>query len=257
MKNKISYLFLCIFLITGYLCGQDSLHCQSTFPSGITIEYGSGQYSVKDEYISQEKYSGVLPYYSINWVRAHRNYVYKLKMSYRNSSDIKNYNVSTDITQFTLNQGFLYSMGDVSLFQRKLFFWFGPSTEIFFFMNDQNIAVSGFDYAQSYFLMLSAGINVQGIYPISSDFQIESALELTALSLGVRMVDNEEEDESAGKLLTLLSGLNSSFDLGLRYIIIDPISLKLAYRFELLRVSAWDPLLSASDNLVFSLTYSF
>ena len=71
------------------------------------------------------------------------------------------------------------------------------------------------------------------------------------------MVDNEEDDQSAVKFLTLFSGLNSSFDLGVRYYLLDRLSVKLAYKFELTRFSAWDPLLSASDNLIIGLTYSF
>ena len=71
------------------------------------------------------------------------------------------------------------------------------------------------------------------------------------------MVDNEEDVQSGAKLLTLFYGLNASFDLGARYYLMDRLSVKLAYKFELIRISAWDPLLSASDNLIIGLTYSF
>ncbi len=257
MVNKFTSICFAILICVANLPGQDSLDCKRTFPSGITIEYGFGNYSLKDEYISKEKYSGTLPYYSIGWARHHETYVYRLDMSYRNSNNIKNYNVTTNITQFTLNQGFLYTLRNISIFQKNLYLWLGPSTEFFFFYNDQNIAVSGFDYAQSLAGLFSIGLNINGIYPLRYHLQLESCLRLTVLSLGFRRVDNEEDDQSAVKLLTLFSGLNSSFDLGVRYYLLDRLSVKLSYKFELTRISAWDPLLSASDNLIFGLTYSF
>ena len=257
MAIKLTFFTFAILISIGNLPGQDSLNRQSTFPSGITIEYGFGNYSVKDEYISKEKYSGTLPYYSVGWARKHDTYIYRLDMSYRNSNKIKNYNVTTDITQFTLNQGFLYPLRNISIFQKDLYLWLGPSTEFFYFYNDQNIAVAGFDYAQSFAGLFSIGLNLNGIYPLRHHLQLESSLRLTVLSLGFRRVDNEEDDQSAVKLLTLFSGLNSSFDLGVRYYLLDRLSVKLAYKFELTRISAWDPLLSASDNLIIGLTYRF
>jgi len=257
MVIRFTSICFAILISIGNLSGQDSLNHQSTFPPGITIEYGVGNYSVKDEYISKEKYSGTLPYYSVRWTKRHNEYVYRLDMAYRNSNDINNFNVTTDITQFTLNQGFLYPLNEISIFQKSLYLWLGPATELFFFYNDQNIAVSGFDYAQSFAGLFSLGLNVEGIYPLNSGFLLESSLRLTVVSLGLRMVDTEEDDQSGAKLLTLFSGLNASFDLGVRYFLLDRLSVKLAYKFELTRISAWDPLLSASDNLIIGLTYSF
>jgi hypothetical protein len=257
MTIKFTLLVLVVVLSAGNCLGQDSLCAGSFYPSGITLEYGLGHYSVEDEYISNEKYTGTLPGYSIRWARHHDTHVYHLDMTYRNSDEIENYNVSTDITQFTLNQGFLYPLRDISLFHRDLHLWLGPSTEFFFFYNDQDIAVSGFDYAQSAAGLFSLGVNANGIYPVRNNLQLESAMNLTILSLGFRLVDNEEGDESAAKFLTLVSGLNSAFDLRARFLISRRLSVTLAYEFEMTRVRAWDSLLSASDNIVIGLAYGF
>ena len=66
------------FLIASHVSGQDSLSYLNVYPAGISFEYGIGNYSVKDEYISKEKYSGTLPYYSFGWIRNHNKYVYGL-----------------------------------------------------------------------------------------------------------------------------------------------------------------------------------
>jgi hypothetical protein len=133
----------------------------------------------------------------------------------------------------------------------------GPSAELFFYYNKQNIAVSGFDYAQSFALLISGGLNSQLLYKFWKDFNIEGSLDFNVLSLGFRMVDEEETDESPAKILTLISANNVVFTLGSRYYLFDNLSLKAAYLFHLTRINAWEHLLSAGDNVVFTLTYGF
>ena len=178
-------------------------------------------------------------------------------MAYRNSNKINNHNVSTNIHQFKLNQGFLYPLKGMTLFKEKLLIWLGPSTEFFVYYSKPNIAVSGFDYSQSIAMLFALGFNADVIYPLKRNFQLEFSFNVTVLSMGYRMTDMEEDNQSPIKILTLFSGLNSSFDLGARYYLFNPLSVKLAYKFGLTGISAWDPLLSASDNLIISLTYKF
>jgi hypothetical protein len=259
MKKKYFY-FLSLILILwcpGNLLGQDSSNHQSIFPEGISLEYGIGSYAVTDEYISKEKYSGSLPYYSITWANQHSNYVYHLKIDFSNSNEIKNYNVSADIYQFTLNQGFSYALTEFTMFDKDAYLYLGPTTELFFYYNKQNIAVSGFDYAQSFALLISAGINSQLFYKLWNDFNIEGTLDFNVFSLGFRMVDEEETDESPAKILTLITANNIVFTLGPRYYLFNNLSVKASYLFHLTRISSWETLLSASDNVVFTLTYGF
>lgn len=259
MKKKYFY-FLSLILIlwcSGNLLGQNSTNQNSVFPEGVSLEYGIGSYAVTDEYISKEKYSGTLPYYSITWANQHSNYVYHLKIDFGNSSEIKNYNVSADIYQFTLNQGFSYALPKFTMFNKDAYLYLGPSTELFFYYNSQNIAVAGFDYAQSFALLISAGVNSQLFYKLWNDLNIEGSLKFNVFSLGFRMVDEEETDESPAKILTLISADNIVLTLGPRYYLFDNLSVKAAYYFHLTRISSWEPLLSASDNVVFTLTYGF
>ena len=257
-KKQVYFLSLLLLLVfKGKLMGQDSSDHQSTFPEGLTVEYGIGSFAVTDEYISNEKYSGSLPYYDIEWSKQHTDYVYHLKLDFRNSSEIKNNNVSTDIYQFTLNQGFSYALPKFTIFSKDAHLYLGPSTELFFYYNNQNIAVDGFDYAQSFALLISGGISSQLFYKLSNSFNIEGSLDFSVLSLGFRMVDSEEEDVSPVKILTVFSGTNLVFKIGPRYYLFDNLSIKAAYLFHLTRISSWEPLLSASDNVVVTLTYGF
>ena len=258
--KKNFFLFLSSILIltaSDYCFPQDTLNQQQIFPEGISLEYGIGSFAVTDEYISKEKYSGGLPFYGISWCKPHDNYAYHLSMNYRYSSEIENYNVSADIHQFTLNQGFSYALPKFTIFDKDAFVYLGPSMELFFYYNKQNIAVSGFDYAQSIAFLISGGISSQFFYKLSNNFVVEGSLDFSVLSLAFRMVDTEETDETPAKILTLISGTNLNFRLGPRYYLFDNLSVKAAYLFHLTRISSWDPLLSASDNVVFTLTYGF
>ena len=258
MKYLISFLICFLFIVANQpIHSQDSSSHKTIFPEGITLEYGMGNYAVTDEYISKEKYSGSLPYYKVGWANQHEDYVYHLGIEYRFSSEIKNYNVSTEIYQFSLNQGFLYSLPEFSLFSKDVYTFLGPSTELFFYYNNQNIAVDGFDYAQSFAALFSLGISSEIIYPVWSNFNVESSLAFSVLSLGLRIVDSEESDTSPVKILTLVSGTNVVFRLGTRYYLFNNLSFKASYLLNVTRISSWDPLLSASDNLIFSLTYGF
>ncbi len=249
------FLFQILMIITS---GQDTLNYNSVFISGITLEFGQGLYSVKDEYISKEKYSGIIPHFGLRWTKYHDDYCYMLGFEIQNSSDIKNNNVSTSIYQFTLNQGFLYPLSKFSFLSKELFTYIGPSTDLFFFYNKQNIAITGFNYASSFAFLFSVGVNSEFILPLRESLFIEGSLGFSVLSLGFRMVNDEDENEEApAKLLTLFSGINGSFKLGARYYFLDNLSLKLAYRFQLARISSWTPLLSASDNLIISVSYGF
>jgi hypothetical protein len=244
-------------LLSANIQAQDSTDKKTPFPEGITVEYGIGGYAVTDEYISKEKYSGSLPYYSIGWSSRHSDYVYHLKLDYRNSDEIKNYNVSADIYQFTLNQGFSYALPVFTLFDKDVYSYLGPSTELYFYYNHQNIAVSGFDYSQSIAVLISGGISTEIFYKLGDDLNLEGLLNFNVLSFGFRMVDEEETDESPVKILTLIAATNLVFDIGPRYYLFDNLSVKASYLFHLTRISSWEHFLSASDNAVLTLTYGF
>ncbi len=255
----LTLLLLGLFFFVGISesCAEEPLNEKPAFAGRISLECGIGSYAHTDEYISKERYSGTLPYFGAGWTKEHENYVYQIGMHFRYSSEIENYNVSADVYQFSLNQGFLYPLPEFPLLSRKANAYMGPSAEVYVYANKQNIAVSGFDYSQSFAVLLSLGLSSELLYPLSGSLNIESSLKFSVLSLGIRMVDVEETDEPPAKLLTLLSGANGSFGLGIRYYLLRSLSVKAAYLLSATRISAWDPLLSASDNLILGVTYGF
>jgi hypothetical protein len=92
-----------LLIIISQASAQDTINYKTVFPAGIFVGYGLGSYSVKDEYISKEKYSGTLPYFNVEWVRFHDKNAYRLEFEYRNSSKISNNKISAKVGQFTFN----------------------------------------------------------------------------------------------------------------------------------------------------------
>jgi hypothetical protein len=245
--------------------GNPNLHCQDStllketiYPAGIYTYIMLEKIALKDQYISVEKYTGNMHHFTVGWARAHEKYVYRLKFSYGFSDQIKNNNARTEITKVILNQGFLYPLKkDRKLFGKELKLFLGPSTDFIYFLNKPIVAVDGFDFSQSHAAILSIGLNADAILRISNKFHVESSLSASILSVAFRSVDSEEDDEAPAKLLTFIKGLNGTFDLKARYYIAKKLSLAAGYEFNILNISAWQPLTEAGDNLVFGLTYRF
>jgi hypothetical protein len=98
MKTVLTLIvFTASIIITSPASAQDTVDNETVLPSGIFVGYGLGSYSVKDEYISKERYSGTLPYFDVEWVRLHDRWTYRLEFEYRNSSDISNNNISAEV----------------------------------------------------------------------------------------------------------------------------------------------------------------
>jgi len=253
-------IYITIFLVTILSCnlsGQSRTSEPVGYPGGISLQYGKGSYALKDNYISPERYDGLLPYFALGWTRTHSKYVYKLSFAFRQADEITNYNVSTQILSFRLSQGFLYPLKPVKLFKRDLGLWIGPSTDIFYYDNNPFIAVSGFDYTNSYATLFSLGFRGDAIYPFTDKLSVESSLQSTILSVGIRSVDSEEGDQSGAKPLTFASGLHASFDLGIYYDIFNWLSMGLNYKFEITRITQWENILSSSHNAIIDLRIKF
>ena len=243
-----------LFHYPNSLLAQQATARPTRFPSGITVKTGVGHYSVRDEYISTAKYSGTLPFVSASWARLRETGGYRIEIEQRNSAEIRNGSVSSTVTQFSLSLDYLYRVAAPSLFAKDAPIFLGPSVEFYFYGNEQNIASNGLDLVISFAALVSAGVNAGVVVPLGDRIHTTLSARSTVLSLGLRMVDLMEDDESPFKFLTLPSGANASASLGLRYYLLDRLSLEVAYESQLLRIRPWDRLLAASDNLTLGIT---
>ena len=258
IKVKIIISAIALFL-TRELPGQDTINYKTVFPSGISVGYGQGLFSVKDEYISREKYSGTLPYLNIEWVRFHNKNGCRLEFEYRNSTNITNNNISAVAKQFAFNQDFIYPIGHFSLFSKDIYAYLGPSVQVFYYDLYYNFVTPGtFITPKTYGLIFSLGINTEFIYQVNRKLSVEGFLRSNLISLSGKDVDPAIYDnEPPPGLLTVISVTKIDSDLSLRYYLANRISISLGYKFDLSRINEWDPYISSSNNIIFSFNYKF
>lgn len=256
MRIHTHYLIATIALLfpASGLQAQYAPARDTRFHSGLSVRIGLGQYSVRDEYISAEKYSGTLPYLSARWARLNESGGYQLEVKHRNSNEIRNHAISSTVTQFSLSLDFLHHVATPSLFSREVHVFLGPSAEFYVYANEHNIAGNALDLIISFAGLLSAGVNASVVLPLGDRFQATASLRSSLLSLGMRMVDVMEDDESPFKFLPAPSGVNATTSLGFRYYLLDRLSLNAGYELQVLRINPWDYLLAVSDNLTVGVT---
>lgn len=230
---------------------------RNAYPVGLTVSYGVGAYGVRDEAISTQRYEGTLPYLSVSWARDHARYIYRVEMELRQSQDIRNHTVTTGITRFVLGQAFLYPLTTTTALGRDLAFFLGPTTEVALLLNEQHIAVEALGFAQSVSALVSLGAQADALLPVSRRVTALASVRTSVISLGIHAVDDETDDASPARLLTLLGGTNASVETGAIYHLGGRLSLRLAYLFQLGRITAWQPLLDASDSVVGRLSWRF
>jgi len=260
VKTKSKIIFSTFLLLLALESpGQDTLNNKTVFPSGISVGYGQGLFSVKDEYISKEKYSGTLPYINLEWVRFHHKNAYHLEFEYRNSTNIKNNKISAKVMQFVFNQDFSYPVGSFPLFSRNVYAYLGPSVQFFYYDIHYNFAQPGtFISPKTFGIIGSLAINTEFLYPVNKKLRIEGLIRSNLVSFSGKDYDERKyEDEPGPALLTVFTVTKFDFDLSIRYYLVNRVSAALRYRFDLIRINKWDPYIASSNNLIISLNFTF
>jgi hypothetical protein len=256
---KHTLLAICFYTSSTLAFAQDSTGCDYVFGDGLSLHGGAGYFAVRDEFISNEKYSGTISSFAASWSRLHESYGFRIQCQYQFSSNLKNYNVSAELTQFSLNLDFLYPIGNTQLLSRNIYFYLGPTSELFIHFRRQNIAGSGGSVlnAYSFVMLISGGVKSEAYCPITSSFQLETAAQLSLLSFSGRIVNPVKSDESFFKLLTALNGLNTKGEVRTRYSFSDAWSIAIGYRLEVTRVSTWDYFISSCESFIASVSCNF
>lgn len=256
MNKYLLNTFIILLIIVQTIIAQQPPQCKEYLGSGLTFNTGINLIAVKDDYISDQRYTGYSPSFSFNWAKLYYNSGFHLSFGIINSAKVTNYNVSANITEAKLNLSYVYSVGDVNIINHDMKFYLGPAPELFMHFRTQNIARGAIMDAYSAALLFSAGIRLDMIMPINNKWQLEGNLYSSLLSLGAKLTDPKDKSISMIKILTSFTGLSSEFNLDIRYSLIKNISLKAGYSFYLVRLSAWDYFISARDDFNISLTYS-
>jgi len=256
--QRINSIIICISIHAAIASAQSSQTLKNLLGEGIFVQGGLGYLALRDDYISNEKYSGSLSYFELGWLRSRDSSASRFSMEYRSSSDVKDNNVSANVVQAALNLDYLYPVGAFSLFDRDVFAFLGPSAETYLYFRTQNIANGGeaIFNAYSFATFFTLGINSELVLPLRSFFSAEWSGRLNLVGFGGRLVNLQiNSNEKFFKLVSIISGIQGTTNILLRYNVSDALMLKAGYRLEVRQSNSWDYLLSASDNLIFVVSY--
>jgi len=256
--KRIHSIVLCISFLTAVLSAQTPQTLKSLLGDGISAQAGLGRLALRDVYISDEKYSGSLSYFEIGWLRSRDSSASRFSMEFRSSSNVKNNNVSADVIQTVSNLDYLYPAGTISFLTHDAFAFLGPSAEMYLYFRNQNIAGGGkaLFNAYSFATFFSLGMNSELILPIGSSFSAEWSARVNLAGFGGRLVNlQNNSNDKFFKPVTIISGIQGSTSVLLRYSVSQDFTFKAGYRFEICQSNSWDYLLSASDNVILVVSY--
>jgi hypothetical protein len=250
-------IFLVAILLTSYIrvSAQDSTASRSLFVEGLTFQGGIGYIAVRDEYISGERYSAALPLYAVTWSKYHETYDFRLHLEYQHTHNLKEFDLSAELSQFRLVLDYLYPISEATIFSRTLCISLGPTAEIFEYYRRQILA--GSQSLHSSVALVSGGLRSDAVMPLAASLQARATVQLTLISMSFHSVNSNGSDESPTRLLTPFSAIDANGAIVFTYCLAPSFYGSAGYRFDVTRISAWDYFLSASDNLIFSLTYGF
>jgi hypothetical protein len=253
--KRINSIVVCIFVFESIVFAQTPPTLERLLGDGIFIQGGLGYLALHDEYISKEKYSGSLSYFEGGWLKSHDSSTVRFGLEFRSSSAVRNNNVLAEVIQGGVNLDYIYPIGNFRLFAHDVYAFLGPSMEMYYYNRTENIARGGSATYNSYATFYSLSVNSTFILPLGSGFSSECSGVLNLIGWGKRSINSQNNNEEAFKPISIFSGIRGSTNILLRYNISDALLLKAGYRFEICQSTSWDYLLSASDNLIFVVSY--
>ena len=252
INRRIALLISTLFVSNLHSFSRDTTSSDMFYGNRITVSGGVSYLAVRDEYLSREKYTAVLPIWELAWSRFSTTSAYRLTFQYQSTTHLKSYNVSADLHQGSLRLDILFPTGAFELVNRKASVWLGPGSEFFVHTRRQHIA--GDLKESSTFSSIYGNVVGEIFYPLASSVNVEAMSSFSLFSLAAK-TNVETGSESTTKLLSLFSSLRAEGEIRLRCRLTDSFSASAGYRFELTRADAWDYFLAGNDQLVLAITY--
>jgi hypothetical protein len=235
-----------------HVLAQDMGNAPQSHGEGLTLSGGVSRLVLRDEYVSREKYSAVLPLFGITWTHFRSAFAYAVAFQYQSTTQLKNYNVSAQVRETSLRFDVLVPLTNGTLLGRNASVWLGPGSEIF--LHDRRQDMAGDWKASSSLGSLNATVNAELFCDIGSSLQVEGVTQISLVSLTGK---SSAERENHVRLLSVFSALRAEGEIHLRFCFSESLSLTAGYRFQVTRISAWDFFISGSDNGIVAITYDF
>jgi hypothetical protein len=212
----------------------------------VTVSSGISFYSVLDNNISNEKYSGTLIPFNFILMsnitdRQFRDFYFSLQ-----TGTIKNYKVDAHVNELTLGWDYGFKINKKKAYDIFL----GPSPFLYFYDRQEEIS------SKTYFNSDLGLITLAGVFGIKSNklngFNYKIKGRLGLLSVGVSPGDGNKT-----KILTPLNGLQFNFSALVSYKLLNWADIAFEYSFQTYNITAWNKMYSLSDQLTLNLIFTF
>lgn len=242
MRTFYTILFLLIFVVVE---AQQNIDLDN---DKVTISIGSGLsfYSVKDQNISNEKYSGVLKPISFSWSssltdRQFRDFYFSIQ-----TGNIHNLSFEAHVNELTMGWDYGFKLNP----NKQYDLFIGPAPFFYFHNRNQSILLN-------YHINSNIGIvSLGSVFGIKSNnlngFNYKFAGRLGLLSACV----NTENDRIT-KILSPFNGLQFFFSAQSSYKLSNWADVGFKYSFQTYYITAWNKMYSLSDQLTLNLIISF
>ncbi|MCD4698422.1 MAG: hypothetical protein K8S16_19525 [Bacteroidales bacterium] len=244
------------FVLIFVLISVNNLYSQENKtrnPLGITIEYGIGPSAIVDNYISQERYTGTLPYIGIWYGRFHEKSAYQLGLSFQRDSDFKNHAITADFSRVSLNYDLFYSVREMNIFNKPATLYLGPSAEYFEYELYNTFASKYKTFSE--LIMVSMGMNCSLHYKLSDRFSTNFFLRTNILGATFKTHDDRKYNDENAKFQSLFSANNITGDILVKYKILKFLSAGVKFKGQLTKSTGWDESRTFTNSVLLSVTF--
>jgi len=244
MKTR-SVIFLSVWLLATSLFAQKE---RFKNPLGITIEYGFGSTAIVDKFISEERYSGSLPYIGFWYGRVNDKSAYQVGLTFQETESLENYSISASFSRVGLNYDLWYPLKRFQIFNKPSVFSLGPSVEYFEYEFSSNFVSDHRSFSE--LIMASLGMNFLLDYQISNKFSAGLFLRTNILGVSAKTHDNNRYTDMDNLFLGLFIANNINTDLKVKYRIWNFLSAGVKFKAQYTRSTSWDSSKNFTNSII-------
>ena len=251
-------LLLAITAQTNRVSAQETQRTFDGLATGISIEGGVSLAGLKDDFISNQKYSGSSGYLRLSWSSSLGKSLFEVSMESLVAPSLSNNNLSTAFGSGSLSGALLFPLRPFSVAGRTGTLFVGPTWGFSLYLGKLDLSEGSFlNETASLTLLAPLGVRAGGVLGVSPRIHVEGWVGSSILTATLRSVDVVDDAGVAGGVLPFWSTQQVNGDLAARFQVSEKVEARLGYRMRLLRAQEWNPLLMVSDGLHLGVTIGF
>lgn len=223
--------------------------------TGLIVEFGMGSTAIVDEYISNERYSGSLPYIGIWYGRQNTSKGFLLGFSNQESDQLMNNSIRANFDRVSINFDQYFSLKGFKLAGKEANWYLGPSVEYFEYELANQFTSTHKSYSE--LVMLSMGINSLLDWQFANKFSASLFVRSNVIGVNYKDHDESKYPDQDSKFQTLITANNINADLYLQYHPLKRLSVGIKGKAQYTRSTGWDESESFANSLILFVTIHF